>query len=380
MDHSSGQSDGDFNIDPLEVIDPITWQGKVVPERQWIVPGMIPRGAVTLLTGDGGTGKSILALQLMACCAIGTEFLGRETTHCKTLGVFCEDEPDELHRRLNGMCETLGYELGDLENMQLSSRVGMDNLLMTFDKERRGEPSPFMQQLRGQMEKFGASLVIIDTAADVFGGNENVRAEVRQFLSGGLGRFARELDVTIVLISHPSVEGRKSGRGDGGSTAWSNSVRSRLYLTYPEEDLEEAKDPNARILSLQKANYAQAGTEMKLQYTNSCFMVEAVSSDNWLNEKIRRDQAETAFLDGMRQLEKQGARCNDSSNTIQYAPKILRERTSACADFTKAELKNAMHRLFRQGKIESAEDGPKSKRRKFLRIVEGSDFAPDYQD
>ena len=131
---------------------------------------------------------------------------------------------------------------------------------------------------------------------------------------------------------------------------------------------------------MQKANYAQAGTELKLQYINSCFTVEAVSSDNWLNEKIRRDQAETAFLDGMRQLEKQGARCNDSSNTRQYAPQILRERTPACDGFTKAELKKAMNRLFRQGKIESAEDGPKSKRRKFLKIVDGSEFATDYQE
>ncbi len=45
-----------------------------------MVRGLIPRGAVTMITGDGGVGKSLLAQQLLTAAAIGRDFLGCETT------------------------------------------------------------------------------------------------------------------------------------------------------------------------------------------------------------------------------------------------------------------------------------------------------------
>ena len=37
---------------------------KPVPAREWLVRELIPHRTVTLLSGDGGTGQSLLALQL----------------------------------------------------------------------------------------------------------------------------------------------------------------------------------------------------------------------------------------------------------------------------------------------------------------------------
>ena len=58
-------------IRAIEILDPISWQDRPIPERQWLVPGLIPMRSVTMLSGDGGLGKSILALQLIAACALG---------------------------------------------------------------------------------------------------------------------------------------------------------------------------------------------------------------------------------------------------------------------------------------------------------------------
>ena len=62
--------------------------------------------------------------------------------------------------------------------------------------------------------------------------------------------------LTILLLGHPSVAGKASGSGYSGSTAWNNAVRSRMYLTRPEEGAGDE-----RILTRGKANYASSGDE-----------------------------------------------------------------------------------------------------------------------
>jgi RecA-family ATPase len=64
------------DLQPLPYIDPLEWDGKEVPERRWIAADLIPEGNVTMLGGDGGLGKSTLALQLMAASALGKPWLG----------------------------------------------------------------------------------------------------------------------------------------------------------------------------------------------------------------------------------------------------------------------------------------------------------------
>jgi RecA-family ATPase len=72
----------------LTPIDLARWDGEPVPERRWIVEGMIPERNVTLLGGDGGLGKSLLALQLGVACALGGRpWIGHPTRPCRVLGI-----------------------------------------------------------------------------------------------------------------------------------------------------------------------------------------------------------------------------------------------------------------------------------------------------
>jgi hypothetical protein len=67
-------------------IDAATLDGKTVPEREWCIPGLNPAGNVTLLHGDGGAGKSLLAKMRAACLATGTHFFGRQVGHAVRVG------------------------------------------------------------------------------------------------------------------------------------------------------------------------------------------------------------------------------------------------------------------------------------------------------
>ena len=68
---------GDFSLEPLQAVEAISFQDKPLPVRQWLWEGWVPVGAVTALYGDGGTGKSLLAQQLMTACAANQLFLGQ---------------------------------------------------------------------------------------------------------------------------------------------------------------------------------------------------------------------------------------------------------------------------------------------------------------
>src|SRR5271170_1447755 len=60
----------------LETIRASSFANQPIPDRPWLVPNIIPDRQVTILSGDGGTGKSLIALQLSAAVAGGFDWIG----------------------------------------------------------------------------------------------------------------------------------------------------------------------------------------------------------------------------------------------------------------------------------------------------------------
>jgi hypothetical protein len=78
----------------------------------------------------------------------------------------------------------------------------------------------------------GASLIVIDNASDAADFDENNRRFVRTFIRR-LGRIGRAVDAGVLLLAHIDKNAAKfgaQGNSYSGSTAWHNSVRSRLAL------------------------------------------------------------------------------------------------------------------------------------------------------
>ncbi len=72
----------------LKILKPTDWQGLVVPKRRWVVDGLIPLGNVTMVSGDGGAGKSQLAMQLLASTALGKSGLAHQHYDARRLAYF----------------------------------------------------------------------------------------------------------------------------------------------------------------------------------------------------------------------------------------------------------------------------------------------------
>lgn len=252
------------------------------PERQWVVKDWIVEGAVNSLYGDGGLGKTLLAQQLACAVSLGQPWLGLETKKGVVLAALCEDEENELWRRHNDIKNVMGYVVGNpFDDVLLWPRVGEENVLVRWDKDATPILSDFYRDLVDEIRESKPSLVIIDTLADVYGGNEIDRVQVNYFVKTVLGGLIKERGLageplTVLLLGHPSQSGKATGSGFSGSTAWNNSVRSRLYLTRPEEGSSDE-----RVLTRGKANYAASGedTGLKLYFDQGVLHPQEVVQD-----------------------------------------------------------------------------------------------------
>lgn len=364
--------------EPLEVVNAADLAGKPPPPRQEHVEGMIPAGNVTLLGGDGGTGKSLLALQLAVATASRSQWIGLPVAGGCALFLTAEDEIDEVHRRLASICALQGLDMEGLADLDIVSLAGRDALLSVADG-RAGtmKATPLFAEIERHVDAHGSyALIVLDTLADLFGGNENDRAQARQFV-GQLRGLAIRHQATVVLLAHPSLSGMASGTGTSGNTGWSNSVRSRLYLervTVRDGDRVTELDPDVRVLTTKKVNYGRVGGEVRVRWTEGVFVPcgQPGIGNSAALEAIR---AERVFLDLLGSYAAQGRHVSSSpSNT--FAPSVFC-RDAKAEGVTKAGFLTAMNNLFAEGRIVNETFGPPSRLRHRIALAAGADDASD---
>ena len=336
--------------DAIDWIEPAVWQGVEPPPREWEVNGLIPRREVTLLYGEGGVGKTLLALQYATAAATGQRFLGQSTRPARVLCFFCEDSADELHRRQNDINRLFGIQHVDLANLRISPRRGEDNFLAVFGRDGLMRLRPVWHRLKRDALAFGADVVIIDTLADVFPGSEIDRAQVSAFVKGCLGKLADEIQGSVIALGHPSQSGKQSGAGTSGSTAWSNAARSRLYLRYPEG----ADGGNIRELQGMKANYGPKGNTFKLRWARGAFegLMASIAADSSKASLLPQstDAAEAAVISVL--MQHPGERMGLAKNSVYFAPSVLLKlEPDDLSAFGKTEILGALERLMRRGAV-----------------------------
>jgi RecA-family ATPase len=342
---ANGQAAGEM---PFELIDPSTLEGgPAVPARRWLVPDWVPMDRVTALYGGGGEGKTRLAQMLATASAIdGGQWIGLSVRRCNSLLLFCEDDQDEMHRRQDEINNYFSCSYADLSPMRWLPRLGHDNALMAFE----GRPlcTDFFGEVIAAAKAHDAELVIVDTLADVFPGNENDRGQARAFAQQALGYLAREIKGAVIALAHPSRAGINSGSGESGSTAWIGTFRSQLYLSTPKAEDGASEDPDVRLLTRKKSNSARRDDTIELRWRDGVFVPKTMPTG--IIASIERRTCERVFLDLLDRVAAEGRHVSESPYGTNYAPKLFAARPDR-EGFRKADFERAMQALFASKQI-----------------------------
>lgn len=239
-------------------------EGYTPKPRQWLVDGVLMRRTVTLFVGPPKIGKSLLLQQLLTSVATGLPWLGHACERGRAFGMFTEDPAEEINRRQLDINAAYDRAAADYElDLSWQTLEGEDALLVEFD--RYGDQpkfTPLWHQLWQFVEDEGIEIVGLDTAAVIFGGNENFRGQVTNFMRGLVAQAVAK-NCGIVLTAHPS---KISANSYSGSTAWLGSARSAMSLGRPADYDPENGPHNERVLRGLGSNYAAGLIADKLEY------------------------------------------------------------------------------------------------------------------
>lgn len=328
------------------VADLAKWARTDPKPKPFIMPGFIPARELTLATGAGGANKSTFGQQLATCVAAGLPMLGVDVIQGNALYITAEDDEDRLHWMQAHICNAVGASMADLTGkLHLASLRGrLGNEIATFDAEGKLRPSPSFHVLRATIERTAASLVVLDNAAHLFAGNENDRQQVTAFVNL-LYSLCQDLGVTVILVAHAN----KAGDSYSGSTAWLNAVRSQVVLGRPDN----AFDPDERILSLGKANYARQGQELRFRWHDF-----ALRLDDDLPPDTRREMAANLkasavndrFLQCLAKTKEERRAVSVAASASNYAPRVFAKMPIG-KGYSDRDYAEALERLLHLGKV-----------------------------
>lgn len=270
-------------------IDVARWIGHKPPELEWVVESLFPRKVATLLTSEGGAGKTMLEQTACMTIATGQELFGLRSMIGNTAGLFAEDADEVLHGRHARICKELDIDETNLAGRcHIASWFGLDAVLW-----RDSRPTPFFAAFEAMLASVpDLAFVPIDNSALVYGGDESDRTEVTRFMAA-LNGLANRRNVALVLSAHKSKSNDGTTlRATSGSTAWVNASRHVLQI-------EPQTDEAGPVLSIIKSNCAKPGESIQLGWRNGV-LVPAAGQDGMV-QRIDGSRIDRAIFETVRE-------------------------------------------------------------------------------
>lgn len=212
----------------------------VRPEAtRWAWEGRVPLGALTMLAGQQGLGKSTLSVELAARLSRGELPGDLRGERCATFIVSFEDNAaSTIAPRLLAA----GADLERVRLVTVERRDGADLVSLPGDVEA----------IAAGAREHGARLLVIDPVVGALTGETNSHrdSDIRRALAP-LARLAEDADLAVLALIHwNKAAGTDAFLRVGGSTAFTAAPRSALAFGADPDD----PDGDGRVLAHFKCN------------------------------------------------------------------------------------------------------------------------------
>ena len=326
-------------------------------EAQWLVPGYIPQGQITLLAADGGVGKTSFWCQLLAALSTGratlleevspkwdSDFLSEKTdTPAETLSVK-QDTPykerwgaffsteDSVRKKLKKKLRLAGAKMMNLITLESSSAALLEL--------RLGSP-----ELSDFIHSYRPALCVLDPIQGFLphGVNMAARNEIRECLAP-LMALGEQVGTAFLLVCHTNKRAGAWGRTRLADSAdlW-GAARSVLMMG-------DAGD-GRRYLSQEKNNYGSLQPTRLYTFSDSGLLVPAGLTQKRDKEfQLQAQPSAAPKREGCKEFLLQKLEENGGSLPAKELEELAREEgyTKTTVRHSKGELKDSGFLRFRQ--------------------------------
>jgi hypothetical protein len=234
--------------------------------RRYLVKHLVLAAYVTLLYGDGGVAKSLLALALaVAIAGDSKEWLGREVESCPVLYMDFELDSEEQARRVYQLCRGQGLDKPP-ENMLYMSALG------------HPARDAFTAALEACKEH-RVGLMVVDSLGPALQGDAEAARDVIGFFQKSIEPFRAE-GIAVLIIDHQSrLQAGQSYQSKGafGSVFKTNLARSVIQA----QATERGEGTLTVRLRQKKHNFGPLAEPfgVKLFFTEQAVSLEAIELD-----------------------------------------------------------------------------------------------------
>lgn len=194
---------------------------------------MLCRGAILLVAGPTGIGKSSLGLQSGILWALGKPCFGMTPTRpLRSLYIQAENDDGDIYEFREGIFK--GLKLSDAER-----KMACENIVIHLEDKRRSKD--FLEHtLEPLLEHHRSDLANVDPALAYLGADAKEQEEVGRFLRAGVVPIIRGLGAAAVISHHTNKPLPQMGKAKwaptdfaylgSGSIEWANTARAVITL------------------------------------------------------------------------------------------------------------------------------------------------------
>jgi archaellum biogenesis ATPase FlaH len=305
----------------------------------WLWPKRIPLGKITILEGDPGMGKSLLAISVAASVSTGLPM--PDGTPGKQGGVILIAPEDSAGDTIRPRLQAAG---GD------PSRVLLLNTLVTLDEkkikiyDRPISLSHDLETLEERIKQMNAILLIIDPLTAVLRKNidQSRDQDVREVFTP-LTQLAERTNCAVLIIRHLSKVGSANLLYRGAGSIGIIAVARLALIVAPHPTAA-----NKRILATTKNNLSKQATNLAYRIAENAAGVPYIQ---WLGEDHHDVNALVSNTSLSAQRQAILRVLNNSKSPL--ALKDIADRTGQDHD----RLRKTVHRMLRAGEVASPARG-----------------------